>query len=99
MEIILDHFKLLFKTRQVELTFNTGEKFAISCYLLRIHSPSAEMRGHNNKTPDISGISKNVNITAAEPVGYYALKLTFDDGHNTGLYTWEYLYELCVNLT
>ncbi len=63
--------------------------------LLRVFSPSAEVQGHGN--PVLQTGKKHVSITGIEPVGNYAIKLIFDDGHNTGIYDWHFLYDLCVN--
>ena len=80
--------------RILELEF-TGKVFELECELLRVLSPSAEVRGHGN--PILQAGKKQVAITAVEPVGNYAVKLTFDDGHDTGIYDWSYLYDLCTN--
>lgn len=85
--------KLLQKERKLFLTFENGEQYALSCEFLRVNSPSAEVRRHGNPVP-VTG-KQDVNIISIEPVGNYAIKLTFDDGHDTGLYSWDYLYELC----
>ena len=61
---------------------------------LRVHSPSAEVKGHGPGQEVLVTGKENVGIRAVEPVGQYAVKLVFDDGHDTGLYTWKYLYEL-----
>ena len=79
--------KLLQKDYRVTVQFDTGESFSYSCYYLRVSSPSAE------KTP-IDTISQTVTITAIEPVGNYAVRFIFDDGHQTGIYSWSLLYEL-----
>lgn len=82
------------KARILELHFN-GELFSLECELLRVLSPSAEVKGHGN--PILQTGKKQVTITAVEPVGNYAIKLIFDDGHNTGIYDWNYLYDLCIH--
>ena len=64
------------------------------CEYLRVYSPSADVKGHGAGQEVLQVGKENVNIKEIEPVGNYAVKLVFDDGHNTGLYTWEYLYEL-----
>lgn len=87
--------KLKRKSRLLEVTFDNGETHAISCEMLRVYSPSAEVHGHGN--PVLVTHKKNVNVTALEPVGRYAVKIVFDDGHNTGLYSWKILYDLCTN--
>ena len=72
-----------------------GQEYKLECELLRVLSPSAEVQGHGN--PILQTGKKQVSITAIEPVGNYAVKLTFDDGHNTGIYDWIFLYDLCLN--
>ncbi|WP_394129313.1 gamma-butyrobetaine hydroxylase-like domain-containing protein [Shewanella maritima] len=84
--------KLKRKSRMLEVTFDTNETFNISCEMLRVHSPSAEVQRHGN--PILVTHKKNVNITDIKPVGNYSVKLVFDDGHDTGLFTWKILYEL-----
>lgn len=81
-------------SRKLELTFDDGQHGELSCEFLRVHSPSAEVQGHGN--PVLQTGKQNVNISAIEPVGHYAVKLSFDDGHDTGLYSWDYLYQLLV---
>ena len=88
--------KLLQKSRTIEISFDTGERFSLSCEYLRVFSPSAEVRGHGMGEGILVSGKKNVNITGIEPVGNYAVKLVFDDGHQTGLYSWKTLYELGV---
>ena len=66
----------------------------LSCEFLRVHSPSAEVRGHGQGQDVLQVGKEDVNITAIEPVGNYAVRLVFSDGHNTGLYSWDYLYDL-----
>ncbi len=85
------------QSRKLELVYENGESFELSCELLRVCSPSAEVRGHGPGQEVIQAGKKNVAISAIEPVGNYALQLYFDDGHDTGIYSWDYLYELCVN--
>lgn len=84
------------KSRVLELEFDDGEKFELSCEYLRVHSPSAEVKGHGPGQEVLQTDKENVNISEIEPVGNYAIKLIFDDGHNTGLYSWSYLYELGI---
>lgn len=81
-------------SRKLELSFDNDKHGELSCEFLRVHSPSAEVQGHGNPVLQTGKI--NVNITAIEPVGHYAVKLSFDDGHDTGLYSWDYLYQLLV---
>ena len=88
---------LLQKSRTLAITFDTGERFTLSCEYLRVFSPSAEVRGHGIGEGILVVGKKNVNIISIEPIGNYAVKLIFDDGHQTGLYSWKTLYELGIN--
>lgn len=82
------------KSNTLELVY--GEtSYQLSFEFLRVHSPSAEVKGHGK--PVLQTGKKFVKIRKVEPVGNYALKITFDDGHDTGLYSWQYLNELCTN--
>ena len=74
--------------------FSSGEVFELDCEYLRTHSPSAEVRGHGLSEPKLLTGKQNVNIEAIEPIGSYAVALRFDDGHNTGIYSWDFLYRL-----
>lgn len=78
--------------QQLELGYASGEHFALPAEFLRVLSPSAEVQGHGN--PVLQTGKQHVRLTHVEAAGNYALKLTFDDGHDTGLYTWDYLYQL-----
>lgn len=89
--------KLHQKSRVLDVSFNDGKTFALSCEYLRCFSPSAEVRGHAPGQEVLQVGKQNVNITQIEPVGSYAVVLHFDDEHNTGIYTWPYLYELGAN--
>lgn len=82
------------KSRILELTYDDGTNHKLPCEYLRVYSPSAEVTGHGPGQEVLQLNKEEVNITAIEPQGNYALKLVFDDEHDTGLYTWEYLYEL-----
>lgn len=86
--------KLRQDSRLLEVVFEGGQTFEFSCEYLRVHSPSAEVRGHSPEQAVLQTGKEGVNIKDIEPVGNYAVKLVFDDGHDTGLYTWDYLYEL-----
>jgi DUF971 family protein len=86
--------KLHSKSRLLDITFDDGVSFSLSCEFLRVNSPSAQVRGHGPGQEVLQLNNELVNITAIEPVGMYAVKLVFDDGHDSGLYNWEYLYEL-----
>lgn len=76
------------------MTFDTGESFQLSCEYLRVYSPSAEVRGHGPGQEVLQTGKEQVNIDAIEPVGQYAVKLVFDDGHQSGIYSWNVLYHL-----
>jgi len=89
--------KLHQKSRVLEIHFEDGEQFQLPCEYLRVYSPSAEVRGHGPGQEVLQLGKENVNITAIEPVGTYAIALHFDDGHNTGIYSWEYLHDLGKN--
>ena len=78
----------------LEIGFNDGKRFRLTSEYLRVLSPSAEVRGHGAGQEVLQTGKKAVRIQAIEPVGHYAVKLVFSDGHDTGLYSWEYLYEL-----
>ena len=82
------------KSRSLEIAFDDGARYTLPFEFLRVYSPSAEVRGHGPGQEVLQVGKQNVNLTDVEPVGSYALKLTFDDGHDSGLYTWEYLHEL-----
>jgi DUF971 family protein len=89
--------KLHQKSRVLEVSFDDGSHFNLPCEYLRVYSPSAEVRGHGPGQEVLQIGKEGVNITAIEPVGSYAVTLHFDDGHNTGIYSWEYLHDLGVN--
>ena len=80
--------------RVLELHFDDGQKFEIAFELLRVYSPSAEVRGHGEGQEVLQTGQRLVNITGIEPVGHYAIKPIFSDGHATGIFTWAYLYWL-----
>jgi DUF971 family protein len=86
--------KLHQKSRVLEISFDDGKHFSLSCEYLRVYSPSAEVRGHGPGQEVVQEGKKDVEIAAIEPVGNYAVKLVFSDGHDTGLYSWDYLYSL-----
>lgn len=85
------------KSRVLELGFEDGTKFELPCEYLRVYSPSAEVTGHGPGQEILQLNKEEVNITAIEPQGNYAIKLVFDDKHDTGIFTWDYLYELGSN--
>lgn len=82
------------QSRALEIEFDDGSRFSMSCEYLRVHSPSAEVQGHGPGQEVLQVGKENVNITQIEPVGTYAVCLHFDDGHDTGIYSWETLYRL-----
>lgn len=86
--------KLHQKSRSLEISFDDGAHFDLPCEYLRVYSPSAEVRGHGPGQEVLQVGKEQVNISAIDPVGSYAVRLHFDDGHNTGLYSWALLYEL-----
>jgi DUF971 family protein len=86
--------KLHQKSRILEVAFEDGSRFNLPCEYLRVYSPSAEVRGHGPGQEVLQVGKENVNITNIEPVGTYAVCLHFDDGHNTGIYSWDWLYHL-----
>lgn len=82
------------RSRALAVEFSDGAHFELPFEYLRVYSPSAEVRGHGPGQETLQIGKHNVNVTKVEPVGQYAVRLIFDDGHDTGLYTWSYLYEL-----
>ena len=82
------------KSRFLEIEFDDGKHFELSCEYLRTHSPSAEVQGHGPGQEVLQVGKEDVNITAIEPVGNYAVVLVFDDNHNSGIFSWDHLYEL-----
>ena len=93
-EIIPTEIRLRRTSRLLEVRFSDGSRFELPFEYLRVHSPSAEVKGHGPGQEVLVLGKENVGIRAVEPVGQYAVKLVFDDGHDTGLFTWKYLYEL-----
>jgi DUF971 family protein len=81
-------------SRLLEIKFDNNMECMLSCEFLRVYSPSAEVRGHGHGQETLQVGKEDVNITAIEPIGNYAVRLVFSDGHNTGLYSWDYLYDL-----
>ena len=82
------------KSRVLEITFDDGACFKLPCEYLRVYSPSAEVQGHGPGQQVLQLGKEHVGITEIEPVGNYAVRLVFDDGHKTGIFSWNYLYEL-----
>lgn len=85
------------KSRVLEISFSDGRRFELPYEFLRVYSPSAEVRGHGPGQEVLQTGKKEVDILSLEPVGSYAVQPHFSDGHATGIYSWEYLYELGVN--
>lgn len=85
------------KSRLLEISFDDGARFQLPCEYLRVHSPSAEVKGHGPGQEVLQVGKENVTIETLRPVGNYGIAPTFSDGHNTGIYTWDYLYELGQN--
>ncbi|MBX3427963.1 MAG: DUF971 domain-containing protein [Hyphomonadaceae bacterium] len=82
------------EAKALMIAFDDGETFEIPFELLRVESPSAENKGHGgNVPPPVTG-KANVNVVSADAVGRYAVRISFDDGHDTGLYSWDLLYDL-----
>jgi DUF971 family protein len=86
--------KLRTQSRLLEVTFNDGNCFELPFEYLRVYSPSAEVRGHGPGQETLQVGKQNVMVSKIEPTGHYAVRLIFDDGHDSGLYTWAYLHEL-----
>jgi len=84
------------RSRELEVRFGDGMNARLSAEFLRVHSPSAEVKGHAAGEGMLVTDKETVGIKAIEPVGLYAVRIVFDDGHNTGLYTWAYLYEMAA---
>ena len=81
-------------SRVLDIAFDDGRAFSLPCEYLRVFSPSAEVRGHGPGQEVLQVGKREVNITAVDPVGVYAVKLVFTDGHDTGIYSWDYLHDL-----
>ncbi len=86
--------KSLDEGKTLQVSFDTGDNFEFSAELLRVESPSAEVQGHSPEEKKTIAGKRNVRIRKIEPAGNYAVLLRFDDGHDTGLFSWEYLYDL-----
>ena len=89
--------KLHKQSRLLEIAYDDGSQFEFTCEYLRVYSPSADVRGHGPGQGVLQVGKEHVSITGIEPVGNYAIKLIFDDGHQTGIYSWGYLYDLGRN--
>ena len=88
--------KLHQASKLLEIKFNNQTECMLSCEFLRVYSPSAEVKGHGPGQETLQIHKENVGIENIEPIGQYAIKLTFSDGHNTGIFSWDYLYELAA---
>jgi DUF971 family protein len=86
--------KLRRQSRLLAVSFDDGARFDLPYEFLRVHSPSAEVKGHGPGQETLVTGKQEVGLRAIEPVGQYAVRLIFDDGHDSGLYSWKYLYEL-----
>lgn len=84
------------KSRVLELQYGGGESYRVPFELLRVYSPSAEVQGHGPGQETLQTGKREVSIIGVEPVGHYALQLDFSDGHNTGIYSWDILYDLAT---
>lgn len=89
--------KLHQKSRILDISFSDGKTFQFPCEFLRVHSPSAEVSGHGPGQEVLQAGKRLVNIVKIEPIGNYAIQLNFTDGHNTGLYSWDLLYNYGLN--
>lgn len=81
-------------SRRLEIVFNDGSTFQLPYEYLRVYSPSAEVRGHGPGQEILQLDKQHVNVVGIEPIGNYAIQPSFSDGHNTGIYSWDYLYRL-----
>jgi DUF971 family protein len=81
-------------SRTIEVDYADGSSFSLPAELLRVSSPSAEVQGHSPAERKVVAGKRNVGLSSVEPIGHYAVRILFDDGHSTGIYTWDYLYEL-----
>jgi DUF971 family protein len=86
--------KLHQSSRILEIAFSDGQRFRLPYEFLRVHSPSAEVRGHGPGQEVLQVGKRDVAITEVEAVGHYAIRPTFSDGHDTGIFSWDYLYEI-----
>ena len=91
--------KLHQKSHLLEIAFADGSRFNLPCEFLRVYSPSAEVRGHGPGQEVLQVGKIDAEITQIEPVGTYAVNLAFSDGHNSGIYSWDYLYDLGTHQT
>jgi DUF971 family protein len=96
-ERVPTEIKLHQKSRVMEVAFDDGRQFRLPYEYLRVYSPSAEVRGHGPGQEVLQAGKRNVDIRSLEAVGSYAVQPVFSDGHSTGIYSWDYLYELGEN--
>lgn len=89
--------KLHKQSKILDITFSDGKTFHLTCEFLRVHSPSAAVRGHSPEQEVLQTGKKDINIKHIKPVGNYAIQLDFSDGHNTGLYSWDLLYNYGIH--
>ena len=89
------HLQLHQKSRILEIVYDERESYNLPCEFLRVYSPSAEVRGHGAEQVKLVVGKSQVNIAEIKPVGHYAVQLVFSDGHDSGIYSWAYLYTLC----
>ena len=89
--------KLHQTSRVLEVTYSDGKNFQLPCEYLRVYSPSAEVQGHGPGQETLQLGKEDINIEKLEQVGTYAIKPTFDDGHDSGIFTWDTLYNLGTN--
>lgn len=82
------------QSRVLEIAFDDGRTFRLPYEFLRVHSPSAEVRGHGPGQETLQTGKRDVTVSEVEPVGHYAIRPMFSDGHNSGIYAWDYLYDL-----
>src|SRR5262245_1272168 len=95
--VFVTEIKLHQKSRLLEVAFSDGRSFRLPSEFLRVYSPSAEVRGHGPGQEVLQTGKREVEMKSLEPVGSYAVQPLFSDGHGTGIYSWEYLYELGEN--
>lgn len=96
MDYTPTEIRLQKKSRQIVIAFDDGNRFDLSFEYLRVNSPSAAVQGHGPGQETLQTGKEDVQVTAIEPIGHYAVRLVFDDGHDSGLYSWQYLYELAT---
>jgi len=86
--------RLKSEAKRLEIDFDDGKRFSLPAELLRVESPSAEVQGHGPSQKQIVAGRRHVGIMAVEPVGHYAIRIKFDDLHDSGIYSWDYLYDM-----